>query len=172
MRFWQSINIPYCRLPSSCQVVSCFQPFAVVLQCGADSIAGDRLGTFSLSNRGHGHCVEKVAALGLPLLVLGGGGYTVKNVARCWTYETSLLTGTELSDALPNTEYQGYFGGQPVLHPDIEIRHQDLNSRKHLTGLIQKVKKQLRELEVAPSAQMRDSLEPAFDRDTVDNLVL
>ena len=32
--------------------------------------------------RGHGHCVETVAALGLPLLVLGGGGYTVKNVAR------------------------------------------------------------------------------------------
>ena len=26
--------------------------------------------------------MEKVAALGLPLLVLGGGGYTVKNVAR------------------------------------------------------------------------------------------
>ena len=25
---------------------------------------------------------------------------------RCWTYETSLLTGTELSDTLPNTEYQ------------------------------------------------------------------
>ena len=34
------------------------------------------------------------------------------------------------------------------------------------------VKKQLRELEVAPSAQMRDLVEPAFDRDTVDNLVL
>ena len=80
------------------QVVSSFQPSAVVLQCGADSLAGDRLGTFSLSNRchfhlsdlkstksdarGHGHCVEAVAALGLPLLVLGGGGYTVKNVAR------------------------------------------------------------------------------------------
>ena len=79
------------------QVVDKFQPAAVVLQCGADSLAGDRLGTFSLSNRcqlsfnsvlilfntrGHGHCVEKVAALGLPLLVLGGGGYTVKNVAR------------------------------------------------------------------------------------------
>ena len=25
---------------------------------------------------------------------------------RCWPYETSLLTGTELSDLLPNTEYQ------------------------------------------------------------------
>jgi hypothetical protein len=23
-------------------------------------------------------------------MVLGGGGYTVRNVARCWTYETSI----------------------------------------------------------------------------------
>lgn len=26
----------------------------------------------------------------LPILLLGGGGYTVENVARCWTYETAL----------------------------------------------------------------------------------
>jgi hypothetical protein len=25
--------------------------------------------------------------------VLGGGGYTVRNVARCWTYETAVLLG-------------------------------------------------------------------------------
>ena len=42
-----------CNLRISWQVVSCFQPSAVVLQCGADSLAGDRLGTFSLSNRCH-----------------------------------------------------------------------------------------------------------------------
>ena len=35
-----------------------------------------------------------------------------------------------------------------------------------------KVKKQLRELEVAPSAQMRDLIDPALDKDTMDNLVL
>jgi histone deacetylase 1/2 len=35
-----------------------YQPDAVVLQCGADSLTGDRLGSFNLSLRGHGHCVE------------------------------------------------------------------------------------------------------------------
>lgn len=36
----------------------------------------------------------------LPLLVLGGGGYTIRNVARCWAYETSLLLNTAISDGL------------------------------------------------------------------------
>ena len=47
---------------------------------GAANLSG--LKSTILYARGHGHCVEAVAALGLPLLVLGGGGYTVKNVAR------------------------------------------------------------------------------------------
>ena len=60
----------------------------MVLQCGADSLAGDRLGCFNLTLLGHAACVEYVRSFNLPLLVLGGGGYTVRNVARCWTYET------------------------------------------------------------------------------------
>ena len=35
-------------------VVEYFEPNAIVLQCGADSLAGDRLGCFNLSFRGHG----------------------------------------------------------------------------------------------------------------------
>jgi len=27
------------------------------------------------------------------MLVLGGGGYKIKNVARLWTYETGVLLG-------------------------------------------------------------------------------
>lgn len=34
-------------------------------------------------------------------MFLGGGGYTVRNVARCWTYETSIIVGEEISDELP-----------------------------------------------------------------------
>lgn len=34
----------------------------------------------------------------LPLMLLGGGGYTPRNVARCWTYETSLAVNVEISD--------------------------------------------------------------------------
>ena len=34
------------------QVMEMYRPSAVVLQCGADSLAGDRLGCFNLSLRG------------------------------------------------------------------------------------------------------------------------
>jgi acetoin utilization deacetylase AcuC-like enzyme len=30
---------------------------------------------------------------GVPMLVVGGGGYKIKNVARCWAYETAVLLG-------------------------------------------------------------------------------
>lgn len=66
------------------QVMESFRPSAVVLQCGADSLAGDRLGSFNLSIKGHGECVAFMKSFNVPLVVLGGGGYTIRNVARCW----------------------------------------------------------------------------------------
>ena len=38
---------------------------------------------------------------GLPLLVLGGGGYTKRNVARCWTSETAVILDEEISNEIP-----------------------------------------------------------------------
>ncbi|KAL6499748.1 Histone deacetylase 9 [Orobanche gracilis] len=78
------------------KVMECYAPGAIVLQCGADSLAGDRLGKFNLSIEGHAACVRFVKQLNLPLLVTGGGGYTKENVARCWTVETGALLGVEL----------------------------------------------------------------------------
>ena len=75
-----------------------YQPSAVVLQCGADSLSGDRLGCFNLTLKGHGKCVEYMKKWNLPLLMLGGGGYTIRNVARCWTYETSMALGVEVAN--------------------------------------------------------------------------
>lgn len=77
-----------------------YRPGAIVLQCGADSLAGDRLGCFNLSMRGHAQCVEFCKKFGVPLLLLGGGGYTIRNVARTWTYETALAVGMDLSDGM------------------------------------------------------------------------
>jgi acetoin utilization deacetylase AcuC-like enzyme len=37
--------------------------------------------------------------------VLGGGGYTIKNVARCWTYETGICLNQELENSLPLNDY-------------------------------------------------------------------
>lgn len=35
------------------KVMEMYQPSAVVLQCGADSLSGDRLGCFNLTIKGH-----------------------------------------------------------------------------------------------------------------------
>lgn len=71
-------------------VITKYYPTAIVLQCGADSLGNDKLGCFNLNIKAHGACVEFVKGFRLPLLVLGGGGYTPRNVSRLWTYETAL----------------------------------------------------------------------------------
>ncbi len=80
------------------QVMQIYQPQAVVMCCGADSLSGDRLGCFNLSLEGHAQCIEFMASFSVPLLLLGGGGYTMRNVARCWCYETSRMLGNDLND--------------------------------------------------------------------------
>lgn len=42
------------------KIMDVYRPGAVVLQCGADSITGDRLGCFNLTVKGHGECVRSV----------------------------------------------------------------------------------------------------------------
>jgi len=87
-----------------------FRPDVVVLQCGADSLAHDKLGTYNTTLRGHGACVKLTKSWNLPLLVLGGGGYTIKNVARCWAYETGICLDTELDNNLPLNDYYELLG--------------------------------------------------------------
>ncbi|KAL3138820.1 hypothetical protein ABBQ32_005655 [Trebouxia sp. C0010 RCD-2024] len=93
------------------KVMDVYQPGAVVLQCGADSLGGDKLGDFNLSIRQHAEAVDFMKKFGLPMLVTGGGGYKKRNVARCWTYETAVLVGkTDLiTDQLPNNKYLDNF---------------------------------------------------------------
>ncbi len=40
------------------RTIGAYQPTAVVLQCGADSLGCDRLGCFNLSIATHGECVR------------------------------------------------------------------------------------------------------------------
>lgn len=86
-----------------------YRPTVVVLQCGADSLGGDRLGCFNLSIKGHGDCIRMIRDSGLPTIILGGGGYTVRNVARCWTYETSLVVDESLNVELPDNGSHLYY---------------------------------------------------------------
>merc|ERR1712008_260825 len=56
------------------KIMEVYRPGAIVLQCGADSLTGDRLGVFNLTLKGHAECVRHVKSFGVPTLVLGGGG--------------------------------------------------------------------------------------------------
>ncbi|KAH9862894.1 histone deacetylase [Plenodomus biglobosus] len=96
-------------------VMTYYGPEAIVLQCGGDSLSGDRLGCFNLSMDGHANCVRFVKSFGVPVIVLGGGGYTMRNVARTWAYETGELVGERMSKVLPFNDYYEYFA------PDYEL---------------------------------------------------
>ena len=112
-------------------IMDVYRPEAVVLQCGADSLSGDRLGCFNLSSKGHGECVKFVKSFQLPLLVLGGGGYTIRNVSRVWTYETAILLNEEIPDDLPYNDYIEYYGPDFRLHiPSTNM--ENANSREYL----------------------------------------
>lgn len=52
--------------------------------------------TDEVAAAGHANCVQFIKSFGLPLLLLGGGGYTIRNVARTWAFETGLAAGMEL----------------------------------------------------------------------------
>ena len=133
---------------------------------------------FSLT--GHAECVGLVRDLGLPLLVLGGGGYTVRNVARCWTLETSVLLNTDLPTQLPRHEYWEYFAPDFSLTPELTkrlevtdcsgrvtvmvLRYENGNSREYLETLIQQTQQMLRVVSHAPSVQMTDTEDSDLDR--------
>ncbi|KAF2439964.1 hypothetical protein P171DRAFT_396020 [Karstenula rhodostoma CBS 690.94] len=96
-------------------VMTYYCPEAIVLQCGGDSLSGDRLGCFNLSMDGHANCVRYVKSFGIPVIVLGGGGYTMRNVARTWAYETGQLVNQHMEKQLPFNDYYEYFA------PDYEL---------------------------------------------------
>uniref|UniRef100_A0A8R1HVV3 Histone deacetylase n=1 Tax=Caenorhabditis japonica TaxID=281687 RepID=A0A8R1HVV3_CAEJA len=136
------------------EVMARFQPEAVVLQCGADSLAGDRLGVFNLTTYGHGKCVEYMKSFNVPLLLVGGGGYTIRNVSRCWVYETAIAVNEEVADDLPVNDYFEYFIPDYKLHikPLASLTNQ--NTPEFVDQTIVSLLENLKNLEIAPSVQM------------------
>jgi histone deacetylase 1/2 len=141
--------------PIIAKIMEFYRPDAVVLQCGGDSLSGDRLGCFNLSMRGHANCVKYVKSFNLPTLVLGGGGYTMRNVARTWAYETGQLVGQEMGPELPYTDYYEYYS--PDFELDVRPSNMDnANSPEYLEKIKLQVFENLSRTRFAPSVQMTD----------------
>ncbi|KAK8027413.1 hypothetical protein PG991_004469 [Apiospora marii] len=136
-----------------------FRPSAIALQCGADSLAGDRLGKFNLLVEGHSSCVEFCKKLGIPMIMFGGGGYTPRNVARAWAYETAVAINQHknIPTQIPeHTPWRERFR-QETLLPTIEQilgePRQNRNPQKKLQDIVQHITEQLRFVSHAPSVQ-------------------
>ncbi|KAJ5174881.1 Histone deacetylase RPD3 [Penicillium canariense] len=136
-------------------VMEWYRPEAVVLQCGGDSLSGDRLGCFNLSMRGHANCVNFIKSFDLPTLILGGGGYTMRNVARTWAFETGILVGDNLESELPYNDYYEYFA--PDYELDVRPSNMDnANTKDYLDKIRNQVVENLKRTAFAPSVQMTD----------------
>lgn len=81
---------------------------------------------------GHAHCVQFMREQNVPLILLGGGGYTVKNVAKTWAYETACALGveSEIDPQLPWNECFDWFGPRYRLEV-LENNMEDLNLKDH-----------------------------------------
>ena len=77
--------------------VDAHRPELILLQCGADSLAGDPITHLAYTEAAHAHAAERLRALAVRhckgrLLAMGGGGYDRRNLARAWTRVIEALT--------------------------------------------------------------------------------
>lgn len=151
-----------------------YAPEAVVMCCGADSIAGDRIGCWNLTLKGHASAVSYLKSFGVPLVLLGGGGYTPRNVARCWAYETATAMGVEdsLKDEIPENEMYQSYGPDYRLHLDVDRTLTNRNTRNHVDSLLQQVLDNLNRLGGPPSVPFQDVPADFFQLEEEDDGVI
>ncbi|PFH35056.1 histone deacetylase HDAC3 [Besnoitia besnoiti] len=87
-------------------------------------------------------------------LGLGGGGYTIRNVARCWAYETGVVLDRhrEMSPHVPLNDYYDYYAPDFQLHLT-PSSIPNSNSPEHLEKIKTRVLSNLSYLEHAPGVQ-------------------
>lgn len=145
-------------------LITSFKPTVIIQQCGADSLGHDRLGCFNLNVKAHGECVKYVKSFGLPMLVVGGGGYTPRNVSRLWAYETGLLNGVLLPEEIPEgIPFRDWFGPDYSLHPTLDDLYENKNSKKFLEDVRIRCLENIRFLQGAPSVRMDQEVIPTQD---------
>jgi histone deacetylase 1/2 len=165
---YRTLNVPmkegmdddgYHRMfrPIMTKVMAVFQPETVVMQCGADSLSGDSLGQLNLSIAGHAQCVGFMRGFNVPLLLLGGGGYTVNHVTACWCDETAVTVGKEIGNDIPSHWYDRHYEGQDYkLHYPVQTDCKNNKGDTYMTTTTNTVLEHLSKLEAVPSVQFAD----------------
>jgi len=83
-----------------------FRPEILLMQCGADAHANDLLAHLKLTSKTYREATTIVDALSHEvsdsrLVLFGGGGYNLANVARTWTLVSAVSAGYSLPNEIP-----------------------------------------------------------------------
>lgn len=121
------------------------------MQCGADSLAGDEIGDFNLTSNGHGTCIKKVLGYNIPVVLLGGGGYNVVNVAKCWTSHTALVLNQDIDLNIPSKDafFSNYGTNTQLYVPSIR-EMANKNKMSILNNHVSKIFQNLKNIEPVP----------------------
>jgi len=92
--------------PSAKRFIDDFQPQFVLLQCGADALAGDPITDLRLTTAAYREVTAALCRIadshcGGHLLALGGGGYNRDNIARAWTSVVATMVDNTPGDKTP-----------------------------------------------------------------------
>jgi acetoin utilization protein AcuC len=97
-------------------LITAYNPDVIVLQLGADALAGDPLAHLQLTNNTYAEIINHVMGFGKRILATGGGGYNVENTVRAWALAWSVFCGADKDKdmdhavggvLLETTEWQG-----------------------------------------------------------------
>ncbi len=113
-----------------------FEPDILVTQLGVDTHYKDPLAQLTLTTRGHTALYQSLAALNLPWLALGGGGYDISVVPRSWTLAVETMIGGRFPDKLPSS-YRSRYGGEWLR--DEEQLHFPPGSRERIRGMVEAI---------------------------------
>ncbi len=78
-----------------------FSPDVLVTQLGVDTHFRDPITHLAQTVQGFAEVVRAFSAMPYRWLALGGGGYDLQAVARCWAQAFAIMSGQELAPAIP-----------------------------------------------------------------------
>jgi acetoin utilization protein AcuC len=107
MKVFQAIALP---------LIGAYKPEVIVLQLGADALAGDPLANLYLTNNVYAEVINSLLSFNKSILATGGGGYNIDNTVRAWALAWTVLCGADAEHdknpavggvMLGSTEWQG-----------------------------------------------------------------
>jgi acetoin utilization protein AcuC len=104
------------------QLLHAYKPDVIVLEIGMDILSVDPLTHLSMTNNAFADTLPFLVKCGIPLLVVGGGGYNPEHTSRGWALAWTILCGNE-PDASDTIGMGGVFLGNTEWGAGLRDQH-------------------------------------------------